>query len=107
MGGGQRRAEQTFGQRGFSRTGMNDLPHTMSIQQESQVTGHSNVLHVDRELYHSKNDHHANFPPLSFGFLATMLWYQGTGNAHRALGGTLPPRLGLLTAPTACSRGSF
>lgn len=97
MGGGQRLTERTFGQRGFSRTGMSDLPHTMNIQQASPVTGHSTMLCVYRELYHSKNDHQANFPPLSFSFLATVLWYRGTGNADGAVGGTLAPRLPLPT----------
>lgn len=67
----QRHAEGPYEQRGFSRAGMNDLLLTTSIQQASEVTGHSNALRVCQELYHSKNDRQATFPPLSFScFLA-------------------------------------
>ena len=99
----QRHAERTYGQRDFSRTGMNDLLPSTSIQQASEVTGHSNMLPVYWELYHSKNHHQANFPPLSFScFLAFWPKCCGTehshpGNAHRAVGGTLAPRLPLPT----------
>jgi len=62
----QGHAKQTYGQRGFSRTGMKDPLLTTSMQQASEVTGYSSMLRVYQELYHSKNDDQANSPSLSF-----------------------------------------
>lgn len=90
--------------------GWDGRPHlllTTSIQEVSEVTGHSNAFCVYCKLYHFKNEHQANFPPLSFpSFLA--VWAEISGaehshphNAHRAAGGTSHPALPLPTRDQA------
>lgn len=70
-GSPQWHAEQPYVQKCFSRAGMSDLLLTTSIQEVWEATGHFNTLCVYCNLYHFKNDHQANFPPLSFScFLA-------------------------------------
>lgn len=69
----QRHAEGTYGQRGFSRTGMNGLLLTISTQLVPEVTGHSNMSRVYQELYDSKNYHQADFPPWLSGQNALVL----------------------------------
>lgn len=75
---------------------MDDLLFTTSIQEVPEVT-----LCVYCKLYHFKNEHQANFPLLSFScFLPFPAECCGAEhchprNAHRAVGGTLHPRLPL------------
>lgn len=98
-GSPQWHAEQPYVQKCFSRAGMDNLLLITSIQEMSEAAGHFNTLCVYFKVYHFKNEHQANFPPLPFScFLA--FWAECCGaegshprNAHRAVGGTLHPRL--------------
>lgn len=83
-GSPQWHAEQPYVQECFPRAGMDDLLLTTSIREVSEVTGHSNTLCDYCKLYHFKNEHQANLPPLSFScFLA--FWAECCGAEHSQL----------------------